>query len=549
LKLWGKPRRRRDHKTDPSIAGRTGRALRDRGTDGSNALSNTSTLAAKRGDASRPSPNSSAGHGVEFARACAATRELEILMTLEFEDVYIPAGAAPMLREAAKAPKRPLAQTRPSATKKTRIVIVGGGAGGLQLATRLERHYGREHFDIVLVNRDRTHIWKPLLHEVAAGSLDANLEEVGYRDHCSRWGYRFVYGAMEGVDREARELVVAPLVDETGREVVARYRIPYDYLVLAIGSEANDFGTPGVREHCMLLDSRADADRFRNHLLNHFLRASRAASMPGEQFVRIAIVGAGATGVELAAELYNAAAALHHYGLESFDESCLKVTLIEAAPRILPALSETLSAAATVELEQLGVRVLTSTRVVAADAGGYTTSEGEHIGADIMLWVAGVKAPQILSEIGGLETNRSGQLVVRPTLQVTRDERVFAMGDCCTCVLPGAERPVPPRAQAADQMASAVADNLERMLRRKPLRDFVYRDYGSLVSLSRYSTVGNLMGNLVGGQLTVQGAIARLIYKSLYSKHLIGVHGCIKGAALIAVGAVNTIVRPRLKFH
>src|ERR1700722_2084686 len=260
---------------------------------------------------------------------------------------------------------------------------------------------------------------------------------------------------------------------------------------------------------------------------------------PREQFVNIAIVGAGATGVELAAELYNAAAALSYYGLEVFDETRLKVTLIEAAPRILPALREKLSAAATVELERLGARVLTSTRIVAADADGFTTSGGEHIGSDMMLWVAGVKAPRILGEIEGLETNRAGQLIVRPTLQTTRDDRIFAIGDCCSCVLPGSDQPVPPRAQAAHQMAALVAGNLERMMRGTPPRDFAYHDHGSLVSLSRYSTVGNLMGNLVGGQLAVEGNIARLLYKSLYSMHLVAIHGWLKGMALIALGTVN----------
>jgi len=445
----------------------------------------------------------------------------------------------------------PMPAHRAPGAGRTRIVIVGGGAGGLELATRLGARLGRQHHDIVLVDRNRTHIWKPLLHEVATGSLDANLDEVGYRGHCSRWNYRYTYGAMETVDRGARELVIAPVLDEKGREIVQRHRIPYDYLILAIGSEANDFATPGVQEHCMLLDSRADADRFRDLLLNHCLRVSRAMSTngAGDAFVNISIVGAGATGVELAAELYNAAAALRHYGLEVFDETRLKVTLIEAAPRILPALPERLSSAAHAELEKLGVRVLTSTRITAAQDDGFVTAEGEHIPADMMLWVAGVKAPGVLSGIDGLETNRSGQLVVRPSLQTTHDERIFAIGDCCACTLPGSERPVPPRAQAAHQMAATAAANVERSMRGKPLEDFVYRDKGSLVSLSRYSTVGNLMGNLVGGQLAVEGNIARLIYKSLYSMHLLAIHGWLKGMALIAVGTVNRVIRPRLKLH
>jgi len=442
---------------------------------------------------------------------------------------------------------------QPSATgsQKIQIVIVGGGAGGLALAARLGARYGRKRHDIILVDQNRTHIWKPLLHEVAAGSLDANLDEVGYRGHCYRWGYRFFYGALETVDRQARDVVIAPLLDDDGSEIISRHRIRYDYLVIAIGSETNDFGTPGVRDHCMLLDSRGDADRFRNRLLNHCLRVSRAmtAASPSEQFVRVAIVGAGATGVELAAELYNAASALRFYGLEVFDETRLKVALIEAAPRILSALGDRLAASATRELEKLGVRVLTATRIAAVEANRLVTATGDHIEADIILWVAGVKAPSVLSSIKGLETNRNGQLVVRPTLQTSEDERIFALGDCCSCLLPGAERPVPPRAQAAHQMAATVADNLHRLMQGKPLRQYVYSDLGSLVSLSRYSTVGSLMGNLIGGQLAVEGRIARFIYLSLYRMHLISIHGWIKGLALIAVGMVNRIVRPRLKLH
>ena len=301
----------------------------------------------------------------------------------------------------------------PSGERKTRIVIVGGGAGGLELATRLGARLGRRRCEVVLVDRNPTHIWKPLLHEVATGSLDTNLDEVSYRGHSRRWGYRFVLGAMETVDRKARELVVAPLLNEKGHEVVERHRISYDYLVIAIGSEANDFGTPGVQEHCMLLDSRADADRFRDRFLKHCLRVSRAmsAALPREQFVNIAIAGAGATGVELAAELYNAAAGLRHYRLEVFDETRLNVTLIEAAPRILPALHEKLSAAAKAELEKLAVSVLTSTRIVAAEADGFVTADGRHIHAGIMLWVAGVKAPAILGEIDGLDIDRNGQML------------------------------------------------------------------------------------------------------------------------------------------
>lgn len=434
--------------------------------------------------------------------------------------------------------------------RKTQIVVVGGGAGGLELIRRLGARFGRKRHDIILVERNRTHIWKPLLHEVAAGSLDANLDEVGYRSHCHRWGYRYFFGSLESIDREARQVVLAPLLDEDGSELIGRHAIRYDYLVIAVGSMSNDFGTPGVRQNCLFLDDREGADRFRNRLLDHCLRVSRAMSVDPtiDAHVRIAIVGGGATGVELAAELYNAAAALSHYGLEVFDESRLEITLIEAGPRILPALPERLAAAAHAELEALGVRVRCNVRVTEARPRAILTDGGGTIEADLLVWAAGVKADRLLATLG-LETNRANQLVVRETLQTTQDDRIFAIGDCCSFIPAGATAPVPPRAQAAHQMASTAFANLGRLMQGRPLEPFVYRDHGSLVSLSRFSTVGSLMGNLIGGRMAIEGRLARLVYTSLYRMHLIAIHGWLKGTALLLVGRVNRIVRPRLKLH
>jgi NADH dehydrogenase len=435
-------------------------------------------------------------------------------------------------------------------SKKTQVVVIGGGAAGLELVTRLGAAFGREKFDIILVEKNRTHIWKPLLHEVAAGSLDANLDEVGYRSHGHAWGYRFFYGAMESVERDTREVVIAPILDEDGREIMGRHRIRYDYLVLAVGSVSNDFGTKGVAQHCIFLDSRLQADRFRSKLLDHCLRVSRTLvqNPDADAIVRVDIVGGGATGVELAAELYNAAAELRHYGLEVFDESRLKVTLIEAGPRILPALPESLAEAAHKELEALGVRVITGEQVVEATSEGMLTKSGEMIKADLRVWAAGVKGPDLLAGIG-LEVTRTNQLVVKRTLQTTRDERIFAIGDCAWFVPEGQTRPVPPRAQAAHQMADAAFRNIRAMIRGKPLKPFIYKDHGSLVSLSHFSTVGSLMGNLIGGRMAIEGRLARFVYVSLYRMHLIAIHGWLKGLAMIVIGHVNQIIRPRLKLH
>lgn len=434
--------------------------------------------------------------------------------------------------------------------RKTQIVVVGGGAGGLELVRRLGAKYGRKRHDIILVDKNLSHIWKPLLHEVAAGSLDANLDEVGYRGHCYRWGYRFFQGSLEGIDRAAKTIRLAPVKDEDGSELIAGHTIRYDILAIALGSVSNDFGVPGVQEHCLYLDSRVQADRFRTRLLNHCLRVSRAMmnDPTANEQVRIAIVGGGATGVELAAELYNAAGALRHYGLEVFDESRLHVTLLEAGPRILPALPEKLAAAAKHELSVLGVGVRENTQVIEARPRQLITKTGEVIEADLIVWAAGVKGAEFLSELG-LETNPRNQIMVKDTLQTTVDPNIYALGDCASYTAPGEDRPVPPRAQAAHQMAAVVFGNICRMQKGRALKHFIYHDNGSLVSLSRFSTVGSLMGNLIGGSMAIEGRLARFIYTSLYRMHLIGIHGWVKATFLMAVGRVNRIVRPKLKLH
>lgn len=435
-------------------------------------------------------------------------------------------------------------------TRKTQIVVVGGGAGGLELARRLGARFGRDKHDIILIDRSRSHIWKPLLHEVAAGSLDANIDEVGYGGHAARWGYRFFNGTLEGIDRAQRHVITAPMIDPDGREIIGRHRIRYDYLVLAIGGVSNDFGTPGVAAHCLFLESRAQAERFRHRLLNLCLRASHIGETTQQPAkVDVCIVGGGATGVELAAELHSAAESLRHYGLEVFDASNLRVTLVEAGPRILPALPETLATAACLELTDRGVVVLTSAQVASVSETSVRIRDGRDITSDLTVWAAGVKGAQLLATLDGLETDRLNRLLTRPTLQTTRDDRIYAIGDCASFIPPGADKPLAPRAQAAHQMADAVYRNLVADVQGKPLSTFVYRDHGSLVSLSRYSTVGSLMGNLIGGRMAIEGRLARLFYVSLYRLHLMAIHGTLRGLAMIAVGHINSVLRPKLKVH
>lgn len=430
------------------------------------------------------------------------------------------------------------------------IVVVGGGAGGLELVTRLGNKLGRrKKVRISLVDAGLTHVWKPLLHEVASGSLDASANEINYRAHARKHHYEFQLGRMSGLDRASKEIVIAAFHDDEGREVVPERRLKYDTLVIAVGSTANDFGTPGAQQHCLFLDSLKQARRFHNLLLNAFLRKNHEALQGQQHTLNISIIGAGATGVELAAELRLASRELPVYGMTHLQPSDVSISVIEAADRILPALPGRLSAAATRELERQRVNVLTGQPVSEVRDGSLVMKDGRELPSDMTIWAAGIKAPAFLANLGGLEITRSNQLVVEQTLQTTRDPDIFAFGDCAACPQPGSDRPVPPRAQAAHQQADALFDTLRNRLAGKEAVPFVYNDHGSLINFSRYTTVGNLMGNLSGRSMYVEGKVARLFYVSLYRMHQVALHGPLRTGVIWLMDRISRAMQPRLKLH
>jgi NADH:ubiquinone reductase (H+-translocating) len=428
-----------------------------------------------------------------------------------------------------------------------RIVVVGGGAGGLELATRLGDRLGRRgRAHVTLVDRSRTHLWKPLLHEVAAGSMNMHDHQLDYLAQARWHRFTFALGALAGLDRATREIEVAAVSDDDGAEILPARRIGYDTLVLAIGSESNDFGTPGVREHAFTLDNTWQAHLFHRRLVNECFRANYAAQ--GER-IDIAIVGAGATGIELAAELHNTIRVLAGYGLANFDPAKqIRITVVEAGPRILAGLPDHVAEGALKVLADLGVTVLTSEKVVEVTASGLRTANGREVAGKFVVWAAGIRCAEVLKDIGGLETNRVNQLVVLPTLQTTRDADIFAIGDCAAA--PWKEgRTVPPRAQSAHQMASHVARAIEGRLAGRAPGAYRYRDFGSLVSLGEYDTVGQIMGFISSEKFRVEGWFARVVYVSLYRQHIWALHGFWRMALDTAARLLRRQVDPKVKLH
>jgi NADH:ubiquinone reductase (H+-translocating) len=450
-----------------------------------------------------------------------------------------------------EAAQRPVSNVTIGPIVAHRVIVVGGGAGGLELVTGLGDKLGkRGKADVTLVEKARTHLWKPLLHEVAAGSLDLDDHALDYLAQANWHHFRYRIGELVGLDRAAKRVRLAASYDEDSRLVTPERWFEYDTLVLAIGSCSNDFGTPGVAHHAIALDTPNQAARFHRRLVNACLRAHTQAEpvRPGQ--LHVAIIGAGATGTELSAELHRTTRAVVAYGLDRIDpDKDIKITLIEAAPRILPALPERLSEATTRLLGGLGIDVRAGAKVTEVRTDGVQLAGGHFIPSELVVWAAGVKGPDVMGDLDGLEVSQSNQLVVTPTLQTTRDLDIFAIGDCAYLIPEGHDRPLPPRAQTAHQQATHVLKQIKRRLEGKPLRPFVYRDFGSLVSLGEYSTVGNLMGFLVGKSMMIEGWFARLMYRSLYKMHQQALHGWMKVALDTLARALTRRTEPHVKLH
>ncbi len=447
----------------------------------------------------------------------------------------------------------PHSASRRSPAARHRIVVVGGGAGGLELVTELGNKLGKDgKISVTLVDRASTHIWKPLLHEVAAGSMDANTHQLEYAAQ-ARW-HRFVFqqGELLALDRNRKVITISSLLDEEGMELLPQREIAYDTLILAIGSITNFFNVPGAEQNAIAVDTLSQAEHFRRRMIGLCMRAEHAIDTHGDQAhpkLNVAIIGAGATGVELSAELRNTAEVLGAYGLHHLDPlRDIRITVIEAGPRILSGLPEPISIKTTGLLNKLGIDVMTDAKVSEVQAHAVIFANGNSIPADLTVWAAGIRAPGILAELG-LPVNRLGQIIVQRTLQTEIDSDIFAFGDCAACPWPEKNSTVPPRAQAAHQQASFLFQSLKKRLDGQSLPQFEYRDLGSLVSLGRFDAVGNLMGPLIGSTLFIEGIMARLLYISLYRMHLVALHGYVRTAADTLGHWLQRKTSPRVKLH
>ncbi|HAT31035.1 MAG TPA: FAD-dependent oxidoreductase [Janthinobacterium sp.] len=430
----------------------------------------------------------------------------------------------------------------------SKIVIVGGGAGGLELACKLGRKLGAGQ--VMLVDSRLYHIWKPSLHEVAAGTLDIHQEGLSYQMLAHDNSFTFVYGALTALDARASSLTLGSVAGADQEEVMPERHIGFDSLVLAVGSTSNYFGVPGARENTIALNATEDAERFRLKLLKLLSLAELSKEGGPAARVDIVIIGGGATGVELAAELREASGVYAAYGFQRLRAlEDVSITLLEGAPRILAPLPQRVSDAAVELLRKRAIKVFTDTRVTAIDGDKVCVAGGADYPANLCVWAAGIKAPDFLAHLG-LPTHRGGQIEVDAMLAVPGFPHIHAIGDCAAC--PGSDgKLVPPRAQAAHQQADYLRRNFLLLAAGKPAQSkpFVYHDYGSLVSFGSSTSVGTLMGSLKGLSWFVEGFVARMMYVSLHLLHHQAVLGTVRTGVLAVARFLIKRGKPLVKLH
>ena len=431
-------------------------------------------------------------------------------------------------------------------SKRHRVVIVGGGAGGVELAIALARRADATTDEVVLIDKESSHLWKPRLHEVAAGLMNSGEDQVGYLALAQGHGFRFHYGALAGLDSSARTIRLAAVENTAGGEVVLNPReLEYDDLVLAFGSQVNDFGIEGVVGHCHLLDSSAQASAFNRSFLNAAMQVAEGQ----REHLAVGIVGAGATGVELAAELHHAASAMKRYGgLGAANR--LDITVVDMANRVLAGVDLRTSAYAASRLNALGVKIELNQAVSRVTADGLYLKDGKMIPCDLKVWASGITGLPIVHSLSGLRIGKQNRIITDPRLACSGVEHIYALGDCAAVPYAHGASALPATAQVAHQQASYLADALARGRRGKQVQPFNYRPRGSLVSLGASEAAGEFPALRQGHPAVLaRGLLPKLLYASLLHLHRAAMHGWLRAAALAASDRLRRIAIPPVKLH
>jgi NADH:ubiquinone reductase (H+-translocating) len=384
------------------------------------------------------------------------------------------------------------------------VVIVGAGFGGLAAAQRLER----EAVDVLLVDQRNYHTFQPLLYQVATAGLNA--ADVAYA----------VRGIFQRAHRVAfRNARVTSIdLDERRVHLDGEEPVPYDHLIVAAGSAANFFGTPGCEEHCLPLYSLDEAVRLRNHVLRQFELADADPSLVERGALTFVVVGGGPTGVEVAGALAELISHVLRKDFHTLDVARARVVLVEQSDRLLAAFSPRSRRYARRTLESRGVEVWLDAAVAEVRADSVHLANGDVLHTATLVWAAGVRAGPLADALGagGVRQGRGGRLVVGADLSLPGHPNAYAIGDVAD-IDDGRGGRLPQLAQVAMQSGGHAAEQILATIAREPRSAFTYRDKGTMATIGRRAAVAELAG---GRELT--GAVAWLAWLALHLLYLLG---------------------------
>jgi NADH dehydrogenase len=382
--------------------------------------------------------------------------------------------------------------------KRKRIVILGAGFGGLYAYLHIRKNFRPSEVEIVLVNRTNHFLFTPLLHEVATGGLGSHQIVESLREIIYDTENDLFVADIKSVDLEKK--VVHTSLDE----------IAYDYLVIATGATSNYFNIPGAQEHTFTLKSLQEAIKIRNYCIDNFEKASKVENhKERRKLLSFAIVGGGATGVEVAGEAsdFFYKTFCKYYCKDVQDED-VNIYLINRGPELLPQFNEYLRKKALQALKKKKVNVMLNKEVTGIEKDHISFKDGSTLDVSNVIWTAGVKAnpPTFLQEV---EEDRSGRLIVDKYLRLKNHEDVFALGDVAS-FLHEEGKPLPMLAQVAVQQAKTLGMNVRLTTKNRPLKPFIYRSKGDLVSIGQWGALGRTVG------INWSGPLAWWLWRTVY---------------------------------
>jgi NADH dehydrogenase len=443
---------------------------------------------------------------------------------------------------------------------RKKIVILGGGFGGVSVLKRLQNHFQTNvSIDITMVSKDNYLLFTPMLHEIASGMIETRHIVTPIREFCNR--SRFYCATVKNIDLEKKMVSIRTSTSQTSAlaeiirgssgsnsstpttatnplESKTRSNLYYDYLVIALGSETKFFGMSDIQQNAFTIKTINDAINLRNHIIylleqcDQLLLSAVPNASVGDihgytdktktlaelqnKLLTFVIVGGGFAGVETAGEIndFIRDSVKEHY--HNIDSHNIRVIIIQSGDRLLPEMSKELSVFALKKLRKSGIEIILSQRVTGATPNTVRLKDGTIIPTKTIIWSGGVGPSSLLTSISCEHDHKSGRIIVDKHLELPNYKGVYALGDCAYITDPYSGNPYPPTAQHAIREGAIVANNIITSIegRLEDRKVFDYKTKGMMASIGKRTGIGNLLG------IEVQGLLAWLIWRSYYLVHL-----------------------------